>query len=315
MSTLSATKWVKGFGLCLTSVPWILFFASTNASTADGAVTYLYADNKQLVRLVEEAASLIESRGTGAFSAFAIKGSRWLIDERYMFVYDDRGRVAFHPVEPGLVGQDLSHFEDIEGRPVIARMMEIGQRPERDASGWVFYLWEGTWHTRPQWKGSYVRKAISPDGRIFLVGSGLYNVKIEKVFIEESVDKAAELIQRLGRQAAFAELRRVSSPLHVLDAYIRVADDAGNVLVDPLFPSLAKERNISREVDFIGKNVFQEIKAALQQNDAAWTSFTVPKPGSGLPEKRLIYTRKVKHGDETLFVGTSYAPASPIWLK
>ena len=160
-----------------------------------------------------------------------------------------------------------------------------------------------------------MRKAISPDGRVFLVGSGLYNIKIEKVFIEENVDKAAELIQSLGRPAAFAELRRVSCPLHVMDAYIRVVDEEGNVLVDPLFPGLAKKRNISGVVDSIGKKVFQETKAALQKSDAAWISFTVPKPGSGLPEKRLIYTRKVKHGDETLFVGASFTPASPIWLK
>ena len=70
----------------------------------------------------------------------------------------DQGTVVFHPIEPDLLGQDLSHFEDIQGRPVIASMMEIGRRPEPDAGGWVFYLWEGTWHTRPQWKGSYVRK-------------------------------------------------------------------------------------------------------------------------------------------------------------
>jgi len=258
---------------------------------------------------------LIESQGTGAFSAFAVKGSKWLNDERYIFVYDNQGLVAFHPIEPELLGQDLSRFEDIEGRPVIASMMEIGRKPEPDASGWVFYLWEGTWHTRPQWKGSYVRKAISPDGRVFLVGSGLYNIKIEKVFIAESVDKAAELIQSLGRPAAFAELRRVSCPLHVLDAYIRVVDEEGNVLVDPLFPGLAKKRNISGVVDSIGKEVFEDTRAALQASDAAWTSFTALKPGSGLPEKRLIYTRKVMLGDEALFVGASFTPASPIWLK
>jgi len=314
VSTLSATKLEKGLGLCLLSIQ-ILFLTSAIADSPVGAVAYLYADNRQLVRLVEEAASLIESRGTEAFPAFAVKGSKWLNNERYMFVYDDQGMVVFHPIEPELLGQDLSHFEDMQGRPVIATMMEIGQRPERDASGWVFYLWEGTWHTRPQWKGSYVRKAVSPDGRVFLVGSGLYNIKIEKVFIEESVDKAAELIQRVGRQAAFAELRQVSCPLHVLDAYIRVADDEGNVLVDPLFPGLMKKRNISQVVDAIGKKVFQETRAALQNSDAAWTSFTVPKPGSGLPEKRLIYTRKVKQGGEILFVGASFTPVSPIWLK
>jgi signal transduction histidine kinase len=315
MFTLAATKRVSGFSLGLVSLAWMLLCVSTSAGAKDGAVTYLYADNKQLVRLVEEAASLIERRGTDAFHDFSLKGSKWLDDERYMFVYDDQGMVAFHPIEHELVGQDLSHFEDIQGRPVIASMMAIGQKPEPDASGWVFYLWEGTWHTRPEWKGSYVRKAISPDGRVFLVGSGLYSVKIEKAFIEEGVDKAAELIHELGKEAAFAELRRVSCPLHILDAYIRVTDDEGNVLVDPLFPGLAKKRNISQEVDFIGKNVFQDTKAALQRSDAAWTSFTVPKPGSGLPEKRLIYARKVKLGDETLFIGASFTPASPIWLK
>jgi hypothetical protein len=308
-------KRVKGFSLRFLSVLWILFFSSSFAGAPEDALTYLYADNKQLVRLVEKAASLIESRGTEAFLAFALKGSEWLDDERYMFVYDDRGIVAFHPIELELVGQDLSRFRDIEGRPVIAEMMEIGRRPEPDASGWVFYLWEGPWHTRPQWKGSYVRKAVSPDGRVFLVGSGLYNVKIEKVFVEERVDQAAELIRTLGREAAFAELGRASCPLHVLDAYIRVTDEHGNVLVDPLFPSLEKKRNVSRVTDYIGTNVFRETKAALQQSDAAWTSFTVPKPGSGLPEKRLIYTRKVSDGIETLLVGASYAPASPIWLK
>ena len=315
MSTRAEKIRTNGFGLFVLSFAWILFSTVTGAGTLDGSVTYLYADNKQLVRLVEEAASLIENQGTEAFRAFSAKGSKWLKDERYMFVYDEQGRVAFHPIEPGLVGQDLSHFEDIQGRPVIATMMEIGRRPEPNAGDWVFYLWEGPWHTRPQWKGSYVRKAISPDGTVFLVGTGLYNVKIEKAFIEKSVDKAAELIQALGRQAAFTELRRVSSPLHVLDAYVRVTDDEGNMLVDPLFPNLAKKRNISQEVDFIGKRVFQETKAALQQSDAAWISFTVPKRGSGLPEKHLVYTRKVREGNETLFVGTSYAPASPIWLK
>jgi len=94
-----------------------------------------------------------------------------------------------------------------------------------------------------------------------------------------------------------------------------VTDDQGNMLVDPLFPSLDKKRNISQVADSAGKKVFQEIKAALQQSDAVWTSFTVPKPDSGLPEKRLIYTRKVRDGNETFFVGASYAPASPIWLK
>ncbi|MFZ0790096.1 MAG: cache domain-containing protein [Chromatiaceae bacterium] len=284
-------------------------------STEGGVDTYLYEDNKQLVRLVEDAAALIASHGTEVFESFSVEGSKWLRGERYLFVYTDQGDSIFHPIEPELEGQNLSQFRDIAGRPVVARMMEIGQRPEPDAAGWLFYLWEDPWHTQPRWKASYVHKATAPDGSVFLVGSGLYDVKIEKAFIEEAVDKAAQLIQTLGKEAAFTELRDIASAYHVLDAYIRVTDEEGNVVVDPLFPNLEKTRNVSEVSDLVGKKVFQEAKTHLQQREASWTSFTVPKRGSGLPEKRLGYTRRVNVGDETFYVGAAYVPASPLWLK
>lgn len=292
-----------------------LFSPLLLASDADQPSNYLYQDNRELVALVHDAAALIEQRGTQAFNTLAIKGSRWLDEERYLFVYDDQGTVLFHPIEPELEGQNLAHLEDMEGRPIVAHLLEIGRRPEPDASGWLFYLWEGPWHAKPQWKASFVRKAISPDGRVLLVGSGIYDIKIEKTFVKDSVDQAAVLIRTQGREAAFAELGDISCPLHVLDSYIQVTDEEGNVLVDPLFPNLKKKRNISQVVDLIGKNAFQDTKTALQHSEATWTRFTEPKPGSGLPEKRLIYTRKVSAGDETFYVSASYVPASPIWLK
>jgi len=302
--------------------PWLLSVVCLFASSAslgisheDKVVSYAYQDNRQLVRLVEEAAALVESRGTAAFPTFAIKGSKWFNDENYLFVYGERGTNVFHPIEPELQGQDLSALKDMEGRPVVALLMAIASKPEPDASGWIFYLWEGPWHRRPLWKGSYVRKAIAPDGKVYLVGSGLYNIKVEKVFIRDSVDRAAALIQQLGKEAAFEQLRDTASPLHVMDSYIQVTDEEGNVLVDPLFPNLLHKRNIAQQLDLIGKNVFQETRAALREKDATWSSFTAPKQGSGLPEKNLIYTRKVRSGDEIFFVGAGYVPTSPIWLK
>jgi signal transduction histidine kinase len=307
--------WSKTCCLALLALQLLPAGGPAFAGTPVGRDTYLYEDNKQLVRLVEDAAALIETQGSEAFATFSVKGSRWLRGERYMFVYDDHGTVAFHPVEPELVGQDLSRFADIAGRPMVASMMEIAQRPQPDASDWVFYLWEGPWHTRPQWKGSYVRKAIAPGGRVFLVGSGLYNIKIERAFIEAAVDKAAQLIETAGTEAAFAELRQIACPCHVLDAYVRVTDEDGNMLVDPLFPNLERTRNVSEAMDLVGKKVFQEVRADLQQGETTWTTFTAPKPGSGLPEKRLLYTRKVSIGDDTFYVGAAYVPASPLWLK
>ena len=296
--------------VCLLGISVVL-----GAGLQDKLAAYVYQDNRQLVRLVEEAAALIESRGTAAVSAFGTRDSKWFNEENYLFVYDEQGINVFHPVEPHLQGQDLSALKDMEGKPVVATLMAIARQPEPDASGWIFYLWEEPGHMRPVWKGSYVRKAVAPDGKVYLVGSGLYNIKIEKTFIQDSVDRAAVLIQQLGKEAAFEQLRRVASPLHVMDSYIHVTDEEGNVLVDPLFPNLLHPRNIATQVDLIGKNVFQETLAALRDKEATWTSFTAAKPGSGLPEKNMIYTRRVRLGDEIFYVGAGYVPASPIWLE
>ena len=302
--------------------PWLLSLACLlggsvvlGAGLQDKLAAYVYQDNRQLVRLVEEAAALIESSGTAAVPTFATKDSKWFNEENYLFVYDEQGINVFHPVEPHLQGQDLSALKDMEGKLVVATLMGIARQPEPDASGWIFYLWEEPGHMLPVWKGSYVRKAVAPEGKVYLVGSGLYNIKIEKTFIQDSVDRAAVLIQQLGKEAAFEQLRRVASPLHVMDSYIHVTDEEGNVLVDPLFPNLLHKRNIANQRDVIGKNVFQDTRAALRDKEATWSSFTAAKPGSGLPEKNMIYTRKVRLGDEIFYVGAGYVPAAPIWLE
>jgi hypothetical protein len=213
------------------------------------------------------------------------------------------------------MGQDLSTFKDIEKRPVIAMISAIGANPQPDASGWVFYLWENPWHSYPMWKGSYIRKAIAPDGKVYLVGSGLYNIKIEKVFIQERVDKAAELIITKGKDAAFKELNDRSSPLHILDIYIFVVGENGDVLVDPLFPNIEPRRNIMQYRDYAGRHISQEIRGLLKDRDSTWTLYIAPKTSTGRPVRHLEYVRKIKVDGEVFYVGAGFAPATPIWMK
>jgi len=127
---------------------------------------YLYADTKQLVFLVEEAAGLVEELGPKAFREFAVRGSRWLDDSHYLFVYDLNGVCLFHPAIPELVGRNLLDFKDMNGKPVGRWINKIGHRPERDASGWIFYLWKAPTDLTPTWKNSYVRKAVGPQGKV-----------------------------------------------------------------------------------------------------------------------------------------------------
>src|SRR5215471_11949760 len=80
---------------------------------------YMYEDTRRLVELVEEAATLVEQKGEKAFAEFNTKGSKWLIDQYYIFVYGTDGTCFFHPIEPELVGKNLMDLRDMDGKPVV----------------------------------------------------------------------------------------------------------------------------------------------------------------------------------------------------
>ncbi len=290
--------------------------ASFSAPSQDKLSRYLYEDTRQLVALVEGAASLLEQKGAAAFDQFAVRNSRWLNDQRYLFVYDSKGKCVFHPIEPQLVAQDLIQLKDLDGRPVVAMITEIGKKPEADASGWVFYLWEESPKSRvPAWKSSYIRKAVAPDGAVYLVGSGSYNMKMERSFLEERVNRAADLIVEKGEDAAFEELRNRACPLHILNTYITVTDGKGAAVVDPAFPTLVKKRNLSDMLDMTGRNISLEVATGLKNKDRMWLSYIWPKGEAGRPARHVMYVRKVIVEGKLFYVSASYAPATPVWMK
>jgi signal transduction histidine kinase len=275
---------------------------------------YLYEDTKYLVELVEDAAALMEKRGTDAFREFGAKESRWLNRKYYLFIYDVSGRCVFHPVNPELVGKNLIELRDMNGEPVIRMITDIGKRPDRDASGWVFYLWEEGTQFLPRWKSAYIRKVIAPDGLVYLVGSGSYNLKIEKRFVKERVDLAVDLIRIKGKEAAFQELKNPGSQFHFLDNYVFVMGFDGRACVDPAYPTLTG-RNLLNFRDYLGRYVVKEMIRKLQSSDEAWVQYLWPKPGSSLPSRKLAYVRKTRVGRETLIVGSDFFLATPVWMR
>ena len=289
---------------------------SAHAQKRDKLSQYLYEDTRQLVALVELAASLIEREGEAAFPRFGVKNSRWFSDQRYLFVYNANGKCVFHPIEPQLVGQDLIQLKDLDGRPMIAMITEVGKKPQADASGWIFYFWEESPKSRvPAWKSSYVRKAVAPGGTVYLVGSGLYNIKMERSFLEERVDRAAELIMAKGKDAAFEELRNRACPLHILNTYVTVTDSHGDIVVDPAFPTLVKKRNLLDFRDKTGRNISAEIAAGLKDKDRMWLLYIWPKGEAGRLARHMMYVRKVTVEGEVFHVSASFAPATPVWMK
>ena len=200
-------------GLSVLVVAALLFVATLgdtlplNAEHAAKLAPYAFADTRRLVTLVEDAARLMEREGDKAFAEFAVRGSPWYDGQLYLFAYGVDGTCIFHATTPALVGNDLSSLEDLNGKPVVRWITDVGRKPASDASGWVFYLWQDGTQLSPSWKSAYVRKVVMPDGRVVVVGSGLYDIKMEKAFVEERVTNAVALLTSAGKEAAFKAFR------------------------------------------------------------------------------------------------------------
>ena len=303
-------------GVVTVAVVTLLLFCCScreNIQNWDKTRPYLYEDTKRLVTLVEDAADLMEKQGTTVFTEFGTRGSRWL-EDTYLFIYDLNGTCVFHPITPQLIGKHLMDFHDMNGKPVIRYLTDIGRRPERDASGWVFYLWEEGTQFLPRWKSAYTRKVVTPDGKTYVIGSGSYNLKIEKICVEDIVKKAVELMAAKGKTAAFEELRKPGSPFHFLDNYVFVMSIDGHSLVDPAYPTLAG-RDLSDFRDAIGRPVVKEMISKLRTKEEGWVQYLWPKPGASLPSRKLVYIRKITVDGETLIVGSDFFVATPIWMK
>jgi signal transduction histidine kinase len=275
---------------------------------------YTYEDTKHLVSFVESAAALVEHEGERAFQEFGRSGSEWWNDKYYIFVYSPAGDVVFHPVAPNLVGRNLLDLRDANGKPVTRLIADIARQPEKNASGWIFYLWEYQTQLIPLWKSSYVRKAVAPDGRTYLVGSGLYNMKIEKAWVERRVKMACTLLAKEGKAEAFKAFLDASSPFVFLGTYVFVLDGQAHTVVDPAYPTLSG-RDLSEFKDAVGMPVMQELLRKLDGASEAWVQYLWPKPGDPLPRRKLIYARKVRLDGETFIVGSDFFLATPIWMK
>ena len=275
---------------------------------------YMYEDTRQLVKLVEDAATLMERKGNAAFAEFGRKGSRWFDDQYFLFVYDSAGTSTFHATILELVGKNLMDLRDMNGKPLIRFITDVCRKPQQDAHGWVFYLWQEKNEFEPKWKSAYVRKVVMPDGMVCAIGSGHHHLKIEKVMVQENVQSAVDLLMAEGKQAAFKEFLSPASRHSFLNTFIWVTDERGRALVDPAFPE-KEGRDLTLFRDAIGRPVMKEIIDKLRKNDEVWVQYLWPRPGAVAPSRKLAYARKVNVGEETFLVGSEFFLASPIWMK
>lgn len=303
MLTPRAISFLTAVGrrLEITAFLAILVTLNSNAyAAADLSQTYEQNETRQLVALVNDATELVRTQGEAAFSDFRVSGSRWRQGESYIFVLDSGGNMLVHP-DPALEGKNQLGLKDINGKPIIQGLIDAATSLPDKPEGWYHYEWPVPGGLLPRWKSAYVRLVATPSGKRYVVGSGMYNDRMERSFVVDAVKDAVGQIEEQG-EAAFPLFHDPKGRFMAKDAYIFVTDPKGIELVNPGFPNL-EGRNLLDLKDTQGKPLVREMLKVAETQGSGWVDYMWPKPGESVSTQKSTYVSKAKLGDQWVMVG------------
>lgn len=261
---------------------------------------YEYPETRELVALVDDAAELVRTKGEAAFDELRQSGSRWGHEETYVFVLDLEGNMLVHP-DPALEGKNQILLEDVGGKPIIRGLIGAATTSPRKSWGFYQYQWPVPGGLFPRWKTSYVRLVEAPSGKSYVVGSGMYDDRMERAFVVDAVTNAVELIEQQG-ESAFSLLRDPKGPFVAKDTYVFVQGLDGVELVNPAFPNL-EGRNVLDMTDTRGKPHVKEIIEVVETRGSGWIDYMWPKPGDSVSTQKSAYVKRARLGDKNVAVG------------
>ncbi len=283
--------------------------AGTATLKTEPATTgFQYPETRHLVQLVEEAADLLRQKGETAFTDFRQPGSRWRQGESYIFVLAPEGNMLVHP-DPELEGKNQLELKDINGKPIIRGLISAANTHPAKPGGWYHYQWPVPGALLPRWKSSYVRLVQAPSGKSYLVGSGMYNDRMEREFVVDLVTNAVAETEQRGRDA-FTLFRDPTGPYMAKDAYIFVMDESGTELLNPAFPNL-EGRPMMDMKDTSGKFLNREMFNVVQQRGAGWVDYMWPRPGESVSTRKSAYVSKAQLDGAWVLVGWAFTFPMP----
>ncbi|MDD4179845.1 MAG: cache domain-containing protein [Candidatus Margulisbacteria bacterium] len=283
-------------------IRYLLLIPLILAGCAAPSPQYQHEETRSLVALVNDASQAVKNRGEKVFPEFRQPNSQWLHDNTYIFVLDDQGVRVVYPTAPDQEGKSLVNLYDMfYGKPIGKMILETALE-DKGHSGWVHYPWPKPGEDIPSWKSSYVVLATAPSGKKYIVGSGLYEMKMEPQFVVEIVDEAAQLLEKEG-QKAFATLGDQASKFYFKDTYVFILRlDDGVELLNPAYRQL-EGKNVLDMKDQQGTYLVREMIKVAQTKGAGWVDYLWPKPGYKGIFKKSTYVRKAKMDGVDVLVG------------
>ncbi|HEX5668561.1 MAG TPA: cache domain-containing protein, partial [Chitinophagaceae bacterium] len=247
---------------------------------------YEYSETLEMVQLVEDAAELVHLKGEGAFIDFAVPDSRWRKGEQYIFVLDMEGNMLVHP-DPDLEGKNQLALRDINGKPIVRGLISVATAMPGRPNGWYHYEWPVPGGLLPRWKSTYVKQVQTPAGRKYIVGSGMYNDRMERSFVVDLVMQAVAAVEK-DADRAYKLFHDPTGPFIAKDAYIYVIDMKGVEVVNPAFPAVEGKLMIDQK-DSSGQLFYRDMIAMIRAKGSGWIDYMWPKPGESVSTQKSAF--------------------------
>ena len=243
---------------------------------------------EELKGFVEEGAELITKEGEKAFDQFRERSGKWFKEDRYIFVWDMNGLRYVYPPDSAHEHEQVRGLKDVDGKPIGELIIKVAS--SKEGEGWIHYRWPKPGESMPSWKSTYVMKTLSPSGKAFIIGSGAYDMPVQKAFVEDVVNSAVALIEKEGSKA-FDTLRDKRSQYIYQDTYVFVMSDKGVELLNVAFPKL-EGRNVIDYHDGVGNYYVKRFIEVAKDQDHGWVDYLWPKPGDVEKSHKSTFVRK-----------------------
>ena len=119
---------------------------------------------------VKRAAEVVKKKGPDC-ATFSSK--EWMSGDYYIFVSGADEKIICHP-NASMIGKDNSTIVDEKGNKVGRMIIDNSKKP---GGGWSEYVWPRPGETKAVAKSSYSMQVKGPDGKVYMLGAGGYELK------------------------------------------------------------------------------------------------------------------------------------------